>query len=160
MDLDSEFFDPDDAFYTGPNATDALIADAQARLGYELPSSYIELLRIRNGGKPKNRCFRTAFPTTWAPDHFEISAIRGLGGPWGIDTPGGLSSASLVAEWGYPPVGLVICDMPSGGHDAVMLNYEDSRPEPSVIYVDEDRQPKPIATTFADFIDKLVRAAG
>ena len=50
--------------------------------------------------------------------------------------------------------------MPSGGHDAVMLNYKDSRPEPSVIYVDEDRQPKPIATTFADFIDKLVRAAG
>ena len=54
MDLDSEFFDPDDAFYTGPTATDALIADAQARLGYELPSAYIELLRIRNGGKPKN----------------------------------------------------------------------------------------------------------
>jgi len=37
MDLDSEFFDPADAFYTGPTATDAPIADAQARLGYELP---------------------------------------------------------------------------------------------------------------------------
>lgn len=159
MSFDHEFFAPGEDHFTGPSVTEALIVDAQARLGYELPSSYVELLRVQNGGKPNNRIFHTGFPTSWAPDHFEILAIRGIGGPWGIDTPGGLSSASLISEWGYPPIGVVICEMPSGGHDTVMLSYEDPRNEPAVVHVDEDRQPKLVATTFAEFVDQLVNEA-
>src|ERR1700756_3484255 len=98
MSLDSELFEPDVTFYTGPSVTDALMADAHARLGYELPSAYVELLRVQNGGKPKKRCFRTSSRTTWASDHFEIVAVRGISGPWGIDTLGGLSSASLISD--------------------------------------------------------------
>ncbi|MBM7856491.1 hypothetical protein JOD27_000265 [Lentzea nigeriaca] len=60
----------------------------------------------------------------------------------------------LIAEWGYPDVGLVICDMPSGGHDALMLEYSEAGPEgePCVVHVDEDRVPD----SFGRFVANLV----
>lgn len=142
-------------YYTGPDLTDALVASAELRLGYRLPDSYLEVLRVRNGGRPTRRRFRTEFPTSWASDHFEIAAIRGVGGVWGIDAVGPLSSRAMIDEWGYAGIGVVICDMPSGGHDAVMLDYREEGLEPTVAYVDEDREPRVVARTFADFIDRL-----
>jgi hypothetical protein len=142
-------------YYTGPDLTDALIASAELRLGYRLPSSYIELLRVRNGGIPRRRRFRTDFATSWAPDNFEISAFRGVGGPWGIDSDGPLSSREMIAEWGYPDIGIVICDMPSGGHDAVMLDYREGPRDPKVAYVDEDRVPHVVARSFTEFVEHL-----
>ncbi|WP_214326079.1 SMI1/KNR4 family protein [Nonomuraea sediminis] len=84
-------------------------------MGFRLPRSYINLLSQRNGGVPRKRCFSTAFMISWAPDHIEIDAIRGVGGEWGIGSSSGLGSAEMIAEWGYPEIGVVICVMPSGG---------------------------------------------
>ena len=147
----------DDEYYTGPPLTDALITSAERSLGVRLPSSYLDVLRTRNGGVPKARCFPTSFPTSWANDHVELSGIRGLGGTWGIESESALGSRALVREWGYPDIGLVLCDMPSGGHDAIMLDYRGCGPEaePSVAYVDEDRVPRELAPTFAGFVQRL-----
>lgn len=146
----------DSEYYAGPDLTDDMIVDAESRLGYKLPRSYVDLLRVRNGGKPKTRCYRTPFATSWAPNHIQIDGIRGLGGDWGVDTDGPLSSEAMIEEWGYPRIGIVICDMPSGGHDAVMLDYSRHGAEPAVSYVDEDRVPRPIAESFSEFIDNLL----
>lgn len=143
------------AFFTGPDLTDELISEAENRLGVRLPASYLDLLRRRNGGAPIRSCYPTPFPTSWADDHIDIGAILGLGGPWGIDTPGPLSSAAQIPEWGYPPIGVVICSTPSGGHDTVMLDYSVGGPEPAVVYVDEDRIPRRIAATFDEFLANL-----
>lgn len=145
--MTSSFFE-ESGFYTGPDLTDAMARVAEARLGYVLPQHYLELLRIRNGAKPRRRCNRTPFTTSWAPDHIQIEAIRGIGGTWGIDTPGALSSPAMIEQWGYPVIGIVICEMPSGGHDAVMLDYSVAESEPAVVYVDEDRQAKVLAKSF------------
>jgi hypothetical protein len=147
----------DDDFYTGPPLTDALIALAESLLGVRLPSSYLGVLRTRNGGVPTARCFRTSFPTSWADDHVELSGIRGLGGTWGIESEGGLGSRALIREWGYPAIGVVLCDMPSAGHDVIMLDYLNcgSAGEPAVAYVDEDRVPRELAPTFAAFAHGL-----
>jgi hypothetical protein len=145
----------DSTCYTGPDLTDDMISNAQALLGYELPRSYVELLRIRNGGVPVRRCFQTTFATSWAPDHIRIDAVLGIGGTWGIEGPGALSSPSMIKEWGYPPIGVVICDMPSGGHDAVMLDYSHPGSEPRVVYIDEDRVPHVLACSFSGFLDAL-----
>lgn len=151
-------FEEDDDDYTGPPLTEALVRNAEERLGVRLPESYLRVLRERNGGLLRARCFPTAFPTSWAPDHFEIEALRGIGGEWGIDSRSGLGSDDLVREWGYPHIGVVIFAMPSGGHDAVMLDYQDLGPdgEPGVAYVDEDRVPRRVASSLGEFLSKLV----
>jgi hypothetical protein len=97
-------------------------------------------------------------PTSWAEDHIDIGAILGIGGPWGIDADiGGIpSSRYMVTEWGYPPIGIVICATPSGGHDTVMLDYSAAGSEPAVVYVDEDRVPQRIADTFEEFLANLI----
>jgi len=145
------------AYFTGPPVDDELVAHAEVALGVKLPRDYVELLRQRNGGVPRNRCCPTEFRTSWAPDHIEISAILGVGGDQGIDS-NGRGSAEMIVEWGYPAIGVVICAMPSGGHDAVMLDYSESGSmgEPAVAYVDEDRVPRRIADSFAEFIGLLV----
>ncbi|MFV0458756.1 MAG: SMI1/KNR4 family protein [Actinomycetales bacterium] len=151
-----EFFEDDD-YYTGPLATPDLIQRAETSLGVQLPAAYRELLSERNGGSPLRRCFMTEFETSWAPDHFEISAVLGVGGDLGVDSAGGQGSADLIREWDYPDVGVVICDTPSGGHDTVMLDYRTCGPsgEPSVVYVDEDRVPREVAPSFEAFVAQL-----
>jgi hypothetical protein len=146
----------DDTRGTGPALTEEMVRQAEARLGLRLPAAYIALLRDRNGGVPIRRCFRTTVPTSWATDHIEVSLLLGIGFEQGVD--GELGSDYLVQEWGYPDVGLVICDTPSGGHDTVMLDYTACGPEgePAVVYIDEDRKVYSLAGTFSDFINGLV----
>lgn len=124
----------------------------------QLPRSYVTaLIEERNGGTLLRSCYPTTFATSWAPDHIEVRALLGVGGKWGIDSPN-QGSTAMIAEWGYPPVGVVICDMPSGGHDAVMLDYSECGPEgePAVVYIDEDRVPRRIAGSFEEFLAGLV----
>lgn len=153
----SQLFEDGD-FYAGPPLDDAMVRRAEAALGVRLPRGYVEALSQKNGGVLKRRCFPTDFSTSWASDHFEIRALLGIGGDRGIDSPDG-GSSYLIEEWGYPEIGVVICDMPSGGHDVVMLDYSESGPEgdPAVAYVDEDRVPRRISSTFGEFISRLVK---
>ncbi|WP_242903856.1 SMI1/KNR4 family protein [Actinomadura terrae] len=145
--------------YTGPELGPALVGRAEKRLGYRLPRRYVEVLFERNGGVLKNRSYPTGFPTSWAPDHFAVDVLLGIGGEWGIDSPSGMGSACLIREWGYPDIGVVVFMTPSAGHDAVMLDYSGCGPlgEPAVAYVDEDRVPRPVANSFHEFIERLVQ---
>ena len=149
----NDFFSDDD-HYTGPPLTEEMVTKAQQTLGYLLPATYLDLIRGTNGGCPVRCCFPTEFATSWAADHVEISGLRGIGGEWGIDSTDGLGSSEMIDEWAYPRIGVVICDMPSGGHDAIMLDYSSCGPsgEPAVVYVDEDMQPKLIAKNFESFL--------
>ena len=67
----------------------------------------------------------------------------------------------MIAEWGYPDIGVVLFNTPSAGHDTVMLDYSDVGPEgePAVAYIDEDRIPKRVANSFSEFINGLVSCA-
>ena len=150
------FFEEGD-YYTGLPVTNEAVRHAEQALGFLLPATYVALLRERNGGTPRRRCFPTTFSNTWASDHIAISGILGVGTHWwGIDSRWG--SRYLVNEWEYPDIGIVICDAPSGGHDTVMLDYATcgAEGEPSVAYIDEDRVPRQLAPTFAGFLEGLV----
>ncbi|MFD7677691.1 SMI1/KNR4 family protein [Streptomyces sp. NPDC060187] len=152
----AEVFEESD-YYTGPPLDRAMIRRAEEDLGVHLPRGYVEMLLLQNGGTPRRRCYPTPFPTTWAEDHFEISGIRGIGGDWGIDSTSSSGSSYLIAEWKYPEIGVVICDTPSAGHDTVMLDYSEcgSEGEPSIAYIDEDRIPRRVADSFAEFLARL-----
>jgi len=106
-----ESFDEDNDFYTGPPLDEDMLGRAEETLGVRLPRTYVEVLFHRNGGLLKRRCCPTEFPTSWAASHFEILALLGIGGDWGIDAP--LGSTYLISEWDYPEIGIVICAMRS-----------------------------------------------
>lgn len=138
-----------ETYYTGSELTDLMVAEVEESLGYKLPLSYLELLRVRNGGVPRRRCYRTEFETSWAPNYFEIAGILGIG-VRGIE-----NSAYMIREWGYPDIGIVFCDTPSAGHDTVMLDYRSGSSEPAVAYIEDDRLPRIVAPTFAEFLQRL-----
>lgn len=153
-----DFFEDDECYFLGPPLTNEMVSDAEHMLGVKLPEAYLLLLKKKNGGTPKRRCFPMSEATSWAVDHIMIEAILGIGGEWGIDSSSGMSSPEMVEEWDYPNIGVVICHMPSGGHDTVMLDYRECgvEGEPSVAYIDEDRIPRRIANSFSEFILGLV----
>jgi hypothetical protein len=156
----AEFWDDADPTMTNPRrVTSAMVKAAERALGYKLPRSYVELIRTRNGGKPKRDCFPTSTPTSWAEDHIRINGICGLGGTWGIDSEE-LGSRYLIGEWGYPDVGIVVCQCPSAGHDVVMLDYSGCGRdgEPRVIHVEVEGKVEitPLADDFTAFLRALV----
>jgi hypothetical protein len=146
--------------YVAEPPTDELIASVEEELGYTLPASYIAMMKLRNGVIPINTCFPTEEGTSWAIDHIAITGIMGIGRKKTYSLCGGLGSQFMIEEWGYPDIGVVICDCPSAGHDVVMLDYRtcDRDGEPKVIHVDQEDDYKItfLAKNFETFIRGLV----
>ncbi|GAB2697493.1 hypothetical protein GCM10027037_21990 [Mucilaginibacter koreensis] len=139
---------------------DQLIADIENELGYKLPDSYIELMKLHNGGIPRNTCFPTQTPTSWAEDHVAITGIAGIGRKKTYSLAGELGSQFMMEEWGYPNIGVYICDCPSAGHDMIALDYTKcgKNGDPEVVHVDQEFDYKItfLAKDFETFIRGLV----
>ena len=135
--------------HTGPDLTDALVADAEALLGVKLPAEYLRVLWLRNGGYQARCRFPTAAPTSWAPAHIQITTLFGVwpgSGLW--------ASGRLIRARNLPAVGVVIADTPSGCGDAVMLDYSicGATGEPRVVYAEPDvNTVTELATSFGAF---------
>ncbi|MCP1308545.1 SMI1/KNR4 family protein [Paenibacillus tyrfis] len=146
--------------YVSEPPTDELIASIEQELGYKLPASYIAMMKLHNGGVPINTCFPTEEATSWAEDHIAITGIMGIGREKPYSLCGELGSPFMIEEWGYPDIGVVICDCPSAGHDVVMLDYRKCgrHGEPEVIHVDQegDYEITFLAENFEAFIRGLV----
>lgn len=75
---------------------------------------------------------------------------------------GEIGSQFMIDEWGYPAIGVAICDCPSAGHDMVFLDYRECGPlgEPKVVHIDQESDFKitPLADNFEDFIRGLKSA--
>ncbi len=140
--------------------SDELIASVEADLGYQLPSAYIELMKMHNGGTPCKTCYRTRVPTSWASDHVAITGIYGVGQVKSYSLCGSLGSKFWIDEWGYPAFGVYVCDCPSAGHDMILLDYRKcgNRGEPRVVHVDQECDYKItfLAKDFETFIRGLV----
>ncbi|KAA1189409.1 tetratricopeptide repeat protein [Paenibacillus sp. B2(2019)] len=162
MDLSEFWKDSDYALkeYVSAPPTDELIASVEEELGYKLPASYISLMKQHNGGVPYNTCFPTEDATSWAEDHIAITGIMGIGREKSYSLCGDLGSPFMIEEWGYPDIGVVICDCPSAGHDVVMLDYRNCGRdgEPEVIHVDQEDNYEItfLAQDFETFIRGLV----
>ncbi|MBO9663221.1 SMI1/KNR4 family protein [Dokdonella sp.] len=146
--------------YVEPPPTPATIAAVEAELGYRLPASYVALMQSQNGGIPRNRCFPTDEPVSWAPDHVAISAFKGIGGEKTWSLCGGLGSRFKIEHWDYPDIGVYFGDCPSAGHDMIALDYRACGPrgEPQVVHVDQghDYRITWLAADFETFVRGLV----
>lgn len=143
--------------YQSEPPTDELIISIEEELGYKLPSSYIQLMKHQNGGVPRYTCFPTEEATSWAEDHIAITGILGIGREKSYSLCGELGSRFMIEDWGYPDIGVVICDCPSAGHDVVMLDYRacGRDGEPEVVHVDQEDDYE--ITFLADNFEAFIR---
>jgi hypothetical protein len=139
--------------------TDEMLRSVEAELGYTLPSSYVWLMRQHNGGTPAKSCHPMRERTSWAEDHVAITSISGIGRNKRYSLCGDLGTAFMIDEWGYPKIGVVVCDCPSAGHDVIMLDYRKCGPhgEPEVVHVDQECEYKVtfVAKDFESFVRGL-----
>ncbi len=147
--------------YTEPPPSDELIAEIEEELGgYKLPASYIELMKMQNGGLLNKNCF-PAEDTGWSDNHAAITGIMGIGKDKIYSLCGDLGSTFFTTEGGYPDIGFCIGDTPTAGHHMVMLDYRKcgKEGEPEVVYVGQDVDDYSItflAKGFETFIRGLV----
>ena len=145
--------------YLGEAPTEELVRSVERQLGFKLPSSFIELMRMQNGGIPVRRhvVLKDGQPTNAAA--IEISGIFGIGSRNPSTLCGSAGSRFWVEEWGYPSIGVYFADCPSAGHDMVCLDYRASSPqgEPAVSHVDQENEYRVLvlADTFAEFVRRL-----
>ena len=158
-----DFWDDDEYAmneYIGAPPTEEMIEETERELGYKLPESYIWLMKQHNGGIPFNVCFPCDEPTSWADDHVAITGIMGVDKDKIYSRCGQLGSRFMIEEWGYPDIGVAICDCPSVGHDMIFLDYRECGPqgEPKVVHVDQedDYYVTFLADNFEEFIRGLV----
>jgi len=146
--------------YVGRPVTPEMIEKVEDTLGYKLPASYIALLKVQNGGIPKNTNHPMNERTSWAEDHVALTGIFGLDSTKTYSILGGLGSEFMKVEWGYPDIGIYICDCPSAGHDMIALDYSDCGKfgEPKVVHIDQEFDYKItfVASDFESFIRSLV----
>jgi tetratricopeptide (TPR) repeat protein len=142
--------------YVGAPATEEMFAEAEKSLGYKLPASYKELMRRHNGGIPTRRFFPLLFIAFNELDAIYISGILGVDPSKRESLGGEFGSRFMIEEWGYPDIGVAICDCPSAGHDMVFLDYRRCGPEgePEVVHIDQesDYQITYMAHDFESFI--------
>ena len=145
--------------YVGRPLDNAAVRAVERELGYRLPESYVEFMKVQNGGIPRRTRFRTKERTSWSHDHIAITGIYSIGREKTYSLCGEFSSQFWVDEWGYPPIGVYFADCPSAGHDMVCLDYSGCGPtgEPRVVHIDQERDYKlvVVAPTFEAFVRGL-----
>lgn len=148
--------DVDYAFesYIGKAVTDEDIKAAEAELGYTLPAAYIELLKNHNGGVVKKNCFIND-----DDDCVYVTGIYGIDSGKKYSLLGEMGKEFWISKCKYPPIGVVVADTISGGHDMIFLDYRECGPtgEPKVVRVDQegDYSITLLADNFGDFIKNL-----
>lgn len=143
--------------YMMKSPSDSDIEEVESELGYKLPKSYIYLMKKHNGGIPTRSFFKIKKTTSLSKDGISIIGIMGIGWSQPFSLCGLFGSRFMVKEWGYPNIGVAICDCLSG-HDMVFLDYRQCGydGEPSVVYVDQDDDYK--ITFLADNFEEFVKA--
>ena len=135
----------------GETPSDELIAEIEKELDYKLPASYIWLMKQHNGGLIKKTDFlvtiSNSWKIVWVTKFIKINSICD-------------ENQFMKNDWGYPDIGVAICDTPSAGHEMIFLDYRECgrQGEPKVVDIDQelDYEITLLADNFEDFIRGLV----
>jgi hypothetical protein len=141
-------------YYKHPPITDEMVEIAERQLGVKLPTEYIALLRIQNGGYTKGFRFPMRQRTSWAEDHVPLGDLAGIVTDSEHRTVLNiLETAYMTQEWSLPPRQVLL----SGeGHWWITLDCRNGD-VPSVAWIDVERgEDFQVATSFAAFFDGLL----
>lgn len=143
------FWEKEDNEDSNQSLTNQEIQSTVNNLGYTLPTLYIQLMKIQNGGNPQNTLIQL---DNEKPTNYRISTFIRLDSI-------AAESEYMRNEWGYPDIGFYICECPSAGHHLVALDYTECGPkgEPTVVHVDQENDFKKtiLAANFEQFINQL-----
>ena len=110
------------------------IARAEKALGYKLPESYIQLLRLQNGGIIND----DEYDEAW------LEAIYGIG-----QEPGAYNGLEDMDdnwknEWEYPDIGIPFGQTQSAGHDMYYMDMRsvNAQGEPRIVRIDNEMDNK------------------
>ena len=136
--------------YRQEELRDEDIERAEKTMGYKLPGSYTELLRLQNGGLINDEEYDEAW----------LTAIYGVGQT--ADAYNGLEDMfeNWHDEWEYPDIGIPFGETESAGHDMYYMDFRcvDAGGEPRIVRIDgeDDNAVYFIADNLIEFLKKLV----
>jgi len=141
-------------YYNHPTLTDKMIEQAEKELGVKLPDTFLNLLKVQNGGYTKGFVFPMTEETSWAENHIPFDEMFGIVTDKSIDTSHNiLDTEYMTKEWGLPEKQVLLS---GDGHWWITLDYRKSE-NPSVSWItadcDEDIH---IADSFENFINGLI----
>jgi hypothetical protein len=124
--------------YVQPTLTDEIIDQAEKQIGYRLPSKYLELLKIQNGGYIRYTIKDTC--------HAEIYGI----GPYYPS----LTDYTYLSEYddlSFQLEGLIPFD--GDGHWFLCFDYRENKTEPQITYIDTECDTQEvIANSFKEYL--------
>jgi SMI1-KNR4 cell-wall len=146
--------------YVGEPLTDDLVESIEAQLRFKLPQSYIELMRVQNGGLLAKTSFlaklqRIGVEGIYGINRSKRASLGGImehrkafagrnpktGAPIHVEGKSYRTGSQFwIEEWEYPPIGVYFAECPSGGHDMICMDYRDCGPqgEPQIVHVDQE----------------------
>lgn len=144
----------DENYYNHPPLTDAMIAEAERKLGVRLPAELIALLRVQNGGYTKGFAFPMSRKTSYADDHIVLEDLGGIVTDPNHETAHNiLDTEYMTNEWGLPPKQVLLS---GDGHSWISLDYREGS-EPAVAWIDvESDEDVRVAGSLREFLDGLV----
>ena len=147
--------------YVEKTLTDEMVSMTESKLGYRLPESYIELMKIQNGGKPIKNYWINEYAKGNEVEEIGITGFFGIGSKKSYSIFGEYGNEFWFTEWEYPrDIGIIIADTESGGHDMIYLDYRDcgneGEPKVSVCFQEYDYEIQVLANSFEEFITMLV----
>ncbi|MGG3890702.1 SMI1/KNR4 family protein [Metabacillus fastidiosus] len=138
----------------GPPLTDLTIQEAEKELGVKLPHSYIELLRVKNGGMLNYPYFFIG----------QDKARTSMDNMNGIEREVGILKSAKWTNTHELPQNLIV--LWTDVHSWIVLDYRDTVQEPPVVYFYEDYLTEhmewksvQIASNFDEFLSKLFQGS-
>ncbi|WP_458124673.1 SMI1/KNR4 family protein [Paenibacillus sp. Z3-2] len=139
--------------------TDGQIESLEEQLVFKLPTSYVNMMKLHNGGVPHYRYYSVSQAEAAKKIRVEVVGILGIGREKAHSLGGEAGSRYIIEQGGYPEIGVVLCECPSDS-EVVMLDYRESgnAGEPEVVHVDKKESYKItwLAPNFETFIQGLV----
>lgn len=136
----------EDEAHTFPPFTEEELKQTEQSIGWKFPRSYLELLKIQNGGMINF----DEFDESW------LSAIYGISSKKG-------SIADMydnwISEWEYPNIGIPFGETQSAGHDMYFMDFRmvDENGEPRIVLVDNEmgNSVTVVANNLEEFLAKV-----
>jgi hypothetical protein len=139
---------------TNPPLTEEAIAIAEKELNVKLPVSFLNLLKVQNGGYTSGFVFPMKEPTSWAPDHVPLHELNGIVLNANLKTLHNILDTNYLAEeWGLPERQVILS---GDGHCWITLDYRRSE-VPTVRWIDAELdQDIHVAESFDEFLNGLI----